>query len=57
MTRSSDSSLVLGYDYDKWYGYGAVEPIKTDRDHRNGYNNNHYTIILYSFNEYTKILQ
>lgn len=28
MTKNSD--LILGYDYDKWYGYGAKEPITTD---------------------------
>lgn len=28
MTMNSD--LVLGYDYDKWYGYGKKEPVKTD---------------------------
>lgn len=28
MMKSSD--LVLGYDYDKWHGYGASEPITTD---------------------------
>lgn len=30
MMRNSDSLLVLGYDYDKWYGYGAAEPVTTD---------------------------
>ncbi len=25
-----NSNLVLGYDFDKWYGYGAREPIITD---------------------------
>lgn len=24
------SDLILGYDYDKWYGYGAKVPITTD---------------------------
>ncbi|SEU22516.1 hypothetical protein SAMN05443270_3493 [Lacrimispora sphenoides] len=28
MMMSSD--LVLGYDYDKWYGYGLKQPITTD---------------------------
>lgn len=28
MTRNSD--LMLGYDYDKWYGYGVKEPVITD---------------------------
>lgn len=28
MMMSSD--LVLGYDYDKWYGYGLKQPIATD---------------------------
>ncbi|WP_315671954.1 hypothetical protein [Clostridium sp. 19966] len=28
MTMNSD--LVLGYDYDKWYGYGVKQPIITD---------------------------
>lgn len=28
MMKNSD--LVLGYDFDKWYGYGAREPIITD---------------------------
>lgn len=28
MMKKSD--LVLGYDYDKWYGYGLKEPIITD---------------------------
>lgn len=28
MTKSSD--LILGYDYDKWYGYGLKHPISTD---------------------------
>ena len=27
MMKNSD--LVLGYDYDKWYGYGLKEPVKT----------------------------
>lgn len=26
---SSDSGLVLGYDYDKWHGYGEKQPIIT----------------------------
>ncbi len=25
-----DSSILLGYDFDKWYGYGAKEAITTD---------------------------
>lgn len=25
-----NSNLVLGYDYDKWYGYGLKEPVLTD---------------------------
>lgn len=25
-----NSNLILGYDYDKWYGYGIKEPILTD---------------------------
>lgn len=25
-----NSDLVLGYDYDKWYGYGVKEPVLTD---------------------------
>ena len=28
MTMNSD--LILGYDYDKWYGYGIKEPVITD---------------------------
>lgn len=28
MMKNSD--LVLGYDFDKWYGYGAKQPIMTD---------------------------
>lgn len=28
MTKNSD--LVLGFDYDKWYGYGEKEPVTTD---------------------------
>lgn len=28
MTKNSD--LVLGYDFDKWYGYEAKQPITTD---------------------------
>ena len=28
MMMSSD--LVLGYDFDKWYGYGVKEPIVAD---------------------------
>ncbi len=28
MMKNSD--LVLGYDYDKWYGYGIKEPVITD---------------------------
>lgn len=28
MMMSSD--LVLGYDFDKWYGYGVIQPIITD---------------------------
>ena len=30
MMTSSDSGLVLGYDYDKWHGYGEKQPILTD---------------------------
>lgn len=30
MTMNFNSDLVLGYDYDKWYGYGMKEPILTD---------------------------
>ena len=30
MMMSSDSNLVLGYDYDKWHGYGEKQPIITD---------------------------
>lgn len=25
-----NSDLVLGYDFDKWYGYGVKEPVITD---------------------------
>lgn len=25
-----NSDLILGYDYDKWYGYGKKEPVTTD---------------------------
>lgn len=25
-----NSNLILGYDYDKWYGYGVKEPLTTD---------------------------
>jgi hypothetical protein len=25
-----NSNLILGYDYDKWYGYGIKEPVITD---------------------------
>lgn len=28
MTKNSD--IVLGYDYDKWYGYGWKETVRTD---------------------------
>lgn len=28
MTTNSD--LLLGYDYDKWYGYGIKDPVTTD---------------------------
>lgn len=25
-----NSDLILGYDYDRWYGYGVKEPVITD---------------------------
>ena len=25
-----NSNLILGYDYDKWYGYGIKEPVTAD---------------------------
>lgn len=25
-----NSNLILGYDFDKWYGYGIKEPVITD---------------------------
>lgn len=25
-----NSDLILGYDFDKWYGYGIKEPVITD---------------------------
>lgn len=30
-----NSKLVLGYDYDKWYGYGEKQPIITDISPKN----------------------
>lgn len=27
---TTNSNLFLGYDYDKWYGYGIKEPVTTD---------------------------
>ena len=32
MTTNSD--LILGYDYDKWHGYGMKEPVITDISNR-----------------------
>lgn len=30
MMKNSDNSILLGYCYDAWYGYGWKEPIKAD---------------------------
>lgn len=32
-----NSNLTLGYDYDKWYGYGIKEPIVTDISNTNSH--------------------
>ena len=30
LCMTMNSNLILGYDYDKWYGYGIKEPVITD---------------------------
>lgn len=35
MTKNCDSEITLGYDFDRWYGYGIKEPITVDISPKN----------------------
>ena len=35
MMKNCDSKITLGYDFDRWQGYGMKEPVTVDISPRN----------------------